>query len=87
MTQLTPEQIAALRAVPVTEDNPNRLRVAMALVQARGDDLSEQTGINRSHISRIVNGHAVNLELGTARAIAEAFGCAIEDLFPSQVAA
>ena len=85
---LTPEQLAALRAVPVSADTPNRLRVAMALADVKMTEVSDALpGVNYKTLSAISTGRLTNPALQTAQSIAEFFGCAIEDLFPPQVAA
>jgi DNA-binding XRE family transcriptional regulator len=84
---LTAEQLAALRSVPVTDDTKNRLRVAIAIVNVRQVDLVEETGLSQKTVTNIVNGLVPNIPLPTARLFADYFGCAIEDLFPAQVAA
>lgn len=65
---------------------PNRLRVALAMVQARQSDVADETGIFASSLSDIVNGKYGDLNVETARKLAEFFGCSIEDLFPSREA-
>lgn len=85
---LTPEQLAALRAVPVSTDTPNRLRVAMALADVKLTEVSEAIpGASYKTLSAIVTGRLTNPGLQTAQALAEYFGCATDDLFPVQVAA
>lgn len=83
--QLTPEQIEALRAVPLGE-MPNKLRIAMALAQANQSDIIEETGIATPNLSRIVNGKYVDLQFETTRKLADFFGCDPRDLFPSRAA-
>jgi transcriptional regulator with XRE-family HTH domain len=82
--RLTDEQLAALRAAPVNERVPNRVRVAMALAGVRQEDVIAATGINRYQLSRIVNGRLSNFELATVQPLASFFGCATDDLFPAQ---
>ncbi len=83
MRILTDQQLAALRAVPVNEQCPNRVRVAMGMVGVRQDDLVEATGLNKSQISRIVNGRKNTIDLrAEAQPIAGYFGCLVDDLFP-----
>jgi transcriptional regulator with XRE-family HTH domain len=78
---LSPEQIEALRAVPLGA-MPNKLRIALALAKARQSDIVEEIGIAAPHVSQLVNGRYTNVTIDTARKYAEFFGCAIEDLFP-----
>lgn len=83
---LTPEQIEALRSVPLGE-MPNRLRVALAMVKAKQADVAEETGIVASSISDIFNGKYVDLHWETVRKLSNYFGC--DDptvLFPSRAA-
>lgn len=82
---LTPEQIEALRSVPLGA-MPNRIRVALAMVKARQSDIVEETGLLASSVSDLVNGKYTDLQVGTARKLADFFGCNIEDLFPAREA-
>jgi DNA-binding Xre family transcriptional regulator len=82
---LTTEQVAALRAVPLG-GMPNKLRIALALSAAKQTEVSEETGIQIPNLNRLVNGKYGDLNVDTARKLAEFFGCAIEDLFPARQA-
>lgn len=82
---LTPEQVAALKAVPLGE-MPNRLRIALALSKAKQAEVAEFTGIATANLSNIVNGKYSALTIETGRKLADYFGCAIEDLFPAREA-
>jgi transcriptional regulator with XRE-family HTH domain len=81
---LTADQLTALRAVPVGS-MPNKLRIALALSQAKQSEVSEETGYAASSLSQVVNGRA-GVTVDTARNIAAFFGCSIEDLFPAREA-
>jgi transcriptional regulator with XRE-family HTH domain len=82
---LTTEQLQAMRAVPLGT-MPNKLRIALALADAKQTDIAESTGVAASYVSDVVNGRYASLPLETARRIATFFGCAIEDLFPAREA-
>lgn len=82
---LTPEQIQALQAVPLS-GMPNKVRIALTLAQAKQSDVSDETGIPAYSLSKIVNG-ITTTSLDNAQKLAAYFGCAPNDLFPPQVAA
>lgn len=84
---MTEKQLAALRAVPMTAQTPNRLRVAIALAVVKQGDVAEAVGLTPAHFSTIVSGRTADIGRASAQAIANYFGCLIEDLFPPQVAA
>lgn len=79
---LTPEQLDALRAVPLGTMR-NKLRIALALSKARQIEVSEETGYPIPNLSKLVNGKYVDVTVDTAQKLADYFGCAIEDLFPA----
>jgi len=83
---LTPEQIAAIRAVPILAEMPNRLRVALAVAEVRQSEVAEAIGMTRAMLSELVNGRYTNLHVETAHKLATYFGCQIEDLFPAREA-
>lgn len=56
-------------------------RKALRLTQV---ELSQRSGIDQGHISRIESGESVNVTLGNLRAIAKALGCSVTDLLPEQ---
>jgi len=82
---LTPEQIDALKAVPLG-GMPNKLRIALALAQVNQSDVAEETAIATPNLSKIVNGKYGDINWTTAQKIAEFFGCDPRDLFPSRAA-
>jgi DNA-binding XRE family transcriptional regulator len=83
---LSADQLAALRAVPIGS-MPNKLRVAIALVQAKQMEIAAETGYPAQSLSRLVTGQVGDPELATCHKLAAYFGCYIEDLFPAKVAA
>lgn len=83
--QLTPEQIDALRSVPLG-DMPNKLRVAAKMVAAKQADIADEIGIAASNLSDIFNGKYVDLQFETTRKLADFFGCDPRDLFPLRAA-
>ena len=83
---LTPEQIEALRSVPLVGEMPNRLRVALGMAKAKQTDISAETGLLQSVVSDFVNGNYGDLNVETARKFADFFGCYIDDLFPKRAA-
>jgi DNA-binding Xre family transcriptional regulator len=80
---LTPEQLEALRAVPLGA-MPNKLRIARALAKVKQVDIAESTGIATPNLSRLFTGDYQTLTIDTAQKLADYFGCQIEDLFPSR---
>lgn len=82
---LTPEQLEALKAVPLGE-MPNKLRIALALSQASQTDIVAETGIATPNLSRIVNGKYVDIHWATVQKLADFFGCDPRDLFPLRAA-
>lgn len=81
MPKLTETQLVALRAIP-SETVPNRLRIAFALSGTRQADAVAETDLSAQQISQLVNGNYKAVTVAVAGALAEFFGCAIEDLFP-----
>lgn len=84
--RLTESQIEALRSVPLVGEMPNRLSVALGMVDAKQADIVIETGMVASMVSDFVNGKYGDLNLETARKFAEFFGCRIDDLFPKRAA-
>lgn len=79
---LTVEQLKALRAVPLGS-MPNRLRIALALVEARQSEVAEEIDYPVPSLSNLVTGKT-DPTIVTARKLASYFGCSIEDLFPAR---
>jgi DNA-binding XRE family transcriptional regulator len=82
---LTPEQLTALRAVPVGT-LANRLRIALALAGVNQTEVAKEIGLPVPNLNRHVNGRHGGPTIETGRKLAEYFGCSIEDLFPARVA-
>lgn len=82
---LTPEQIEALRAVPLG-DMPNKIRIALALANARQADLCEGIDITPSQSSVLVNGKYGTVTIDMAQKVAQFFGCSTDDIFPRREA-
>lgn len=81
---LTADQITALRAVPLSTELPNRLRIAMALANVTQVEVAEGTALTQATVSDIRNGKYGDLKHSTVQRIAEFFGVFIEDIFPSR---
>lgn len=81
-TQLSADELKALRAVPVSATAPNRLRVAMAMLDLTQTDVARGADRTQASISDIYNFVATDVKLSTLRALADFFGCSIDDLFP-----
>jgi transcriptional regulator with XRE-family HTH domain len=84
--RITGDKLTALRAVPVTAEIPNRLRVACALAEVSQTDVAEGTGLSVPTISDIYNGKYNDLKHSTVELIAGFFGVLIEDIFPVRAA-
>lgn len=85
MTKLTAEQIEALHRLPL-DGRPNRLRMALALVNSTQSDLVEATGYQQPYVSDVMRGRFERISVDKAQGFADALGCDIKDLFPSKVA-
>ena len=83
---LTPEQVEALRSVPLVGDMPNRLRVALGMVKGKQSEIVVETGLLPSTVSDFMNGNYGDLNVETAWKFANYFGCDPGDLFPSRAA-
>lgn len=82
---LTPEQLAALKAMPLGT-MPNKVGLAFTLTGESQTAAAEAMDIPRPNLSKIVNGRYGGIELETTRKVADYFGCQIEDLFPRREA-
>lgn len=82
--RLTDDQLAALRAAPVSDEMPNRVRVAMALTGATQTDIARDTRLAQAYVSDVERGRYRTVTVDNARRFADYFGCAIEDLFPAR---
>lgn len=79
---LSREQLDALKRS--RSKNRNRVSKAMELSGLTQVELAEATGFTQSYVSKVKNGEYADLPGETMRTFARAFGCAIEDLFPSR---
>lgn len=79
---LSAKKVKALRVEPLT--GGTRLKAAMRLAGVTQVQLSEAIGIAQSQVSEDATGKFSEMSLDKARAYAEFFGCAIEDLFPAR---
>lgn len=77
---LTPEQIAAIRAVPLGT-MPNKVRIVLAMTGSQQTDIVSESGLTPAQVSNAATGKGVTT-VDTARAIAKFFDCEIELLFP-----
>ena len=84
MNLFNPEQLKALRRHRGKERN--RLRAAMDLAEPRvtQEKLAVHLEMTQPQISRLVRGDYVDVSVAVAGALAEFFGCSIEDLFPAE---
>lgn len=82
---LSRDKLIRLRAMPVGTSG-NRLDYAMDLAEITQVQLGERTGFAQPYISRIANGFHERMPLDTARAIADVFGCTVDDIFPGRQA-
>lgn len=82
---LTVEQVVALRSVPLGS-LPNKVRLARAMLQLKQADVARTIGLTSPQLSDIELGEYKDIPLEKTRALAEYFGCTIEDLFPAREA-
>lgn len=82
MALLTDEQVASLRAMPITEKMPCRLQAAMVMASKSRQDLCAELNLSYPVVSDAVRG--IVRTMTVARALANYFGCGIDDLFPSK---
>lgn len=87
MGLLTPDQLTALKAVPVNEAMPNRVKVAAALAGVEQQAIVEATGFTQPYVSDVFRGRYERITVDNARPFAKFFGCDIDDLFPARDAA
>jgi Cro/C1-type HTH DNA-binding domain len=80
---LNDDDLAMLRALPVSARRPNRLRFAMALAGVRPEDVIKATGIGRGTLSHMLNPRKQRTwTLTTVQPLARYLGCTVDDLFP-----
>lgn len=82
-TRLSSDELKALRAVPVSVDKPNRVRAACGILGLSQSDIVAGTQLSRPTVSDIYNFQVSDVKYTTLRALADFFGCAIDDLFPA----
>ena len=78
--KLSEAQLEALRGTPVGVSN--RLRIALALAEAKQVEIAKAAGIRQPNLSDLVRGRYGRVTTDTAGRLADVFGCQIEDLFP-----
>lgn len=83
MKKLSPEQLEALRIAPLGSLT-NKLQIAFALVDEQQSAACAVTGLRASALSKLVRGAYQSVDVEITRGLADAFGCAIEDLFPER---
>ena len=83
---LTESQIKRLRRKPV--NGKNRLLAAMEMHAPRVTQmgLAQSIGVTQAYVNRLCHGDYADLNLEVSRALADYFGCSIEDLFPARQA-
>lgn len=83
--QLTPEQLKALRMLPL-DGKPNKLSLVMGLTGTTQIEVAEGTGFKQPYVSDVQRGRFRDIGVDNARRFADYFGCSIEDLFPAREA-
>jgi transcriptional regulator with XRE-family HTH domain len=81
--KLTPEQVTALRSVPLGH-LPNKVRIARYMLGLKQGQIASAIGLAVPQLSDIERGDYKDVPLEKSRLVAEFFGCPIEDLFPSR---
>lgn len=81
VNRLTDSQVAYLRSQPTPLGAKTKIPLALALLGITQERFAASIGISPQGFSPIVNGR--DIKLSTARRIASALGCGIDDLFPS----
>lgn len=82
---LTPEQVVALRSVPLGA-MPNKVRLARTMLDLKAIDVADAVGFHKVQLSDIERGEYKDIPLEKTRALADYFRCPIEDLFPAREA-
>lgn len=85
MKRLTPEQVQALRSVPLGA-MPNKVRLARTMLALSQGEVAKAIEMQPPGLSQLERGNYVDVPLARARALAELFGCSIEDIFPAREA-
>ena len=78
---LTAPLVRQLRAV-ASEGAPNRIAAALYLLDRSRVSLADEIGMSQQQLGDIMHGRWQSVRLETARPIAKALGCRIEDLWP-----
>ena len=84
MKQLSVEQLAAIRALPLC-GLPNRLRVVRQILEVDQVTLATAAGVMQPTVSLAESGGEIKLL--TAQRIAAALGACVDDIFPIETAA
>lgn len=58
----------------------HNIKVMLKRRSMKQDDVVRRSGMQKSHLSKIINGHTTQPSVWTCAKIAEAIGCSIEDL-------
>lgn len=80
---LTPKQVKELRALPVGPEG-NRVKAAIRLSGESQAAVARALEWVQPYLSNVARGKFDDITVDNARALAEHFGCAIEDLFPAK---
>lgn len=83
---LETDKLAELRSAQTSEAIPNRVSAAIKLLGLTQRSVALALDITEPHLSNICLGRVKTVSLHTAGKLANYFGCAIEDLFPSRAA-
>jgi DNA-binding XRE family transcriptional regulator len=81
--RLTPEQVQALRSVPLGT-MPNKVRLARQMLRLKQYEVADAIGVAIPILSDIERGDYKDVPLEKSRSVAEFYGCPIEDLFPAR---
>jgi DNA-binding XRE family transcriptional regulator len=82
---LTREKLRRLRAEPLGSAR-NKVRLARELAGLTQVQVAEKAHYTQAFISSLERGEYADVTVTTAQALAELFGCAIEDIFPAREA-
>ena len=83
-TMLSKKQLAVLRA-DLESPGPNRVASAISLARVTQGAVARALGLPQPYISDVARGRYQTITVRNARKFAEYFGCAIEDLFPTEL--
>lgn len=78
---LSPKQLQMLRRDP----SANRVRVARKALGLTQVQVCDALGLAQPYLSDVERRRYAHITVANARRLADFFGCAIEDLFPSEV--